>query len=309
MDTPEITEPVVAKRSIFDNVRKLFFTLCVLAILLFALRYVLAPLMAAKTTTVDNAAVESLEKRVSTLESALAELKTAPASAAAPNVDLTAIENRIATLENTSAAKANAAENSAGEPLTPPPHSAQDQAELATLKAEIENLKKADHAYVRSLILSGELHKAVSEGRSFGTELRLLVELRPDLEPSLAPLKEYAPLGLPTFAELGNEFTQSLSKALSPKEKNSSLSDNLRSLVKIRKIGAEQTGSDDHAILARAEAQMKNNNLANAIKEVSTVSDASKPAFAAWLAHANAYVIATDRLNALNTAIAAPIAP
>lgn len=300
MDEQPIDEQQQSKRrSVLSSLRGMLLTLMILGLLWVCLRYVLAPIVMNNQPSGDSSA---LEERVAALEKEVSELKAAPVSEAGSS-DLSMLQERVQMLEN-----AKPADNAAVIENQTPPAPPIGTAEVERLKADVEELKKTDHAYVRSIILINQLQDALREGRPYGSELTALKTLRPEMNEKLEPIAPFVILGVPTYASLKREFKASIDKALNVKTDEKSFRDNLRGLVKIRKIG-QQTGSDDQSIIARADARLEEMNLVEAVKELESLSEPAKKAFEPFLAHAKAHLTAQDVMNHLNAQLADKIAP
>ena len=76
-----------------------------------------------------------------------------------------------------------------------------------------------------------------------------------------------------------------------------------KSAISIRRIGADATGDEPAAVLARAEAALNQGDLAAAIKEVESLPAPSRDAFAGWLADAQARASANDTLSKLESTV------
>jgi hypothetical protein len=257
------------------------------------MRYIMLPNIfkdeATPPATTTAALPNDLEERIHTLETELAALKDATPSA----TDLSPLEARITALENKPATEA------APTVIT----SNINNEELAALKQEVEALKKADHAYVRSIIVFGQLQETVRAGKPYRGELQALQDIRPALKEVLLPLETNATIGIATLEQLNSQFKTAVTPALNPNDTKKSLTNNLRSLVKIRKIGEEQQGDDDEAILARAEAKLKKGDIAETIKETQQLSPKALAAFDAWQQNAKQHLLALNALENINNAL------
>ena len=177
--------------------------------------------------------------------------------------------------------------------------------DIEALKAEVQKLKSTNHGSIRSLILIGQLQDAIRAGRPFASEVTTLVALRPDMKEMLAPLTQASFTGIATFDGLKIQFAQAIAPALAPTGNEKSLTQNLRSLVKIRKVGEGQKGQDDDAIIARAEAKLAKGDVAAALQETSNLSPRAAKGFSAWQERAETYLAAQGALAALQPKIAA----
>jgi hypothetical protein len=80
-----------------------------------------------------------------------------------------------------------------------------------------------------------------------------------------------------------------------------------KSAVSIRRVGADTTGSEPSAVLARAEADLEQGNLATAIKEIEAMPAPARDAFAGWLDGARARASASDTLTKLQSTVLASL--
>lgn len=288
-EIPPASEPTISKRrSIIATVKGLMFTLAILASLWFALRYVLTPLVLDKEIVENPVNDSSLEDRVSALEEKLAEI----ALPATSEIDVSGLADRLSALEKGTAAGDAATVSATAE-------------EITQLKVDIEKIKSEEHAYVRSILLSSQLQDAIRTGRPFEDELSALVELRPEMKKTLDLLQPHSATGIATLPQMQEQFSRAIEPALTLKGSDKSLMSNLRSLVKIRKIGESQQGKDDEAIIARAEARLKKGHVAEALKETESLSKAAATQLEPWQARAKAYLTAQTAIEKLQKSITA----
>jgi hypothetical protein len=80
-----------------------------------------------------------------------------------------------------------------------------------------------------------------------------------------------------------------------------------KSAISIRRIGADATGDEPGAVLARAEAALKQGDLAAAIKEVESLPAPAREAYAGWLDDTRARASANDSLSKLESMVLASI--
>ncbi len=282
---------------IIIRLRRMAVTLALLAIVWGVMQYMVLPsiITGEPANPISSPAISSgLEERISLLESQVTDLKESP-TVTTTSVDFSPLEARISALETKPVPEVA--------PAATVITSTINNEELAALKQEVETLRKSDHAYVRSIIVFGQLQQAVRAGKPYQLELQTLENLRPELKESLSPLADTALIGIATLEQLTAQFKAAITPALNPDDMQESLTNNLRSLVKIRKIGEEQQGGDDEAILARAEARLKKGGLAEAIKETQQLSPEALAAFEAWQHNAKQHVLALDALVNLNQAL------
>lgn len=284
----QVEEPV-KKRSVLAPLKGFLFTLVVLAVIWFALRYVLTPLMLPKEVAEAPASTTiptNAEARIAALEEKITALENKTSEA----VDLAPLEARIAALENAPKVTGEAANGAKRE-------------DIEALKAELDTIKTEENRTVRSLILVGQLQDAVRAGCPFSGELTALITLRPELKETLTPLVGASATGIATLDQLKEQFAQTINPALIPQTEEKSLSQNLRSLVKIRKVGSEQKGTDDESIIARAEAKLNKGDVAGALQETQSLSPRVINGFAAWQERTETYLAAQGALSSLQASL------
>jgi len=159
------------------------------------------------------------------------------------------------------------------------------------------------------LLVVGQLREAIDRGDPYDIELRAARRIAPAEEaPSLDALTASASTGVARrdalvadfpalasaivraeFAPDGNFWQRALNK--------------LTALVNIRRI--DGTGADTAAIVARAEARVKDGDLAKAVQELSALQGAPAQVAAPWLKSAGARVAADRTLSQLAATAAA----
>ncbi|TAF15487.1 MAG: hypothetical protein EAZ74_01590 [Alphaproteobacteria bacterium] len=77
----------------------------------------------------------------------------------------------------------------------------------------------------------------------------------------------------------------------------------MRAWVVIRKVGAQHKGTDDAAIIARAEAWMQEGDVPHALEEVQRLTVHAAPYFAQWRAQAHRYDAAYRLLDSMEHAM------
>jgi hypothetical protein len=161
-------------------------------------------------------------------------------------------------------------------------------------------------------IAFANLRNAVTAGRPYAAELAALKSLVPD-PGDLGALPSHAETGIPTVAALADTLTKlaGTSAAPPPTPAGTSILDSMmasaKSAISIRRIGADATGYEPAAVLARAEAALKQGALEAAIKEVETLPAPSRDPFAGWLDDARARASANDSLSKLESTVLASL--
>lgn len=177
--------------------------------------------------------------------------------------------------------------------------------ELTELKNQLTSVASRGSHEVAVITSFTQMKEAAMAGKPYRTELARLQRLtqdRPSVQPLLAALDAAAEKGLPTRHALLEAFDTTVPQALSG-GKAGFLGNNLKSLIRIRKVGAEQLGSDDEAVIARAENMLENGDMAGCLKELARLSPPAATAFASWAARAEGYRKAQDSINALEIAL------
>ena len=208
--------------------------------------------------------LDALETQLLTLQTELSKRQESP------KVDVSALEAKIEALET----KLNAVQNS--------PSSTANLQHIALLNGLTE------------------LQKSIGRGASFTQELAQLKQLakgRASTLGLLADLEQFAPNPAPTVQSLWNAFADAMD-AREQARADGTLLGNLRSLVRIRKVGSP-AGSDDDAIIARAENALVEGEVSASIVELSQLSVDAAPLFRSCLEAALAYQKLHTTLDAL----------
>lgn len=184
-------------------------------------------------------------------------------------------------------------------------------ARIAKLEAALADVAAQGATGTKSAaaaITFANLRAAVSEGRPYATELVAVETVLPDQDDLMA-LAAHAETGIPTAAQLTRSFQAakeaSLAAASGPVDDSfvGNLLASAKSAVKIRRIDAAPTGDDARAMLARAETELKQGALAEAVKEVETLSGPPRQAMEPWLNQARARIAADATLRNMETAL------
>jgi hypothetical protein len=286
MTEEESPPPTRSSYRPMDSVKRLGVTFIVLGVIWLVLKYA-GPSLVGGSAAPPAPAVQRIE--------------TLPAPSSAPDTArIDALEARIKALEErpTQAAPvADARVSDLSEQLS------SQQGAVADLKKSIDD----GNRHLAALTLFGQLKEAVLHGDSYRRELHeftALMQGQDAFVPLLAKLTPAAENGLPTVSTLQNEFAEAMNKALSPK--SDTWSATMHTLIRVRKVGAEQKGGDDEAVLARAEAKLQAGDVALALKELEPLSPPAAEAMAAWKKQAASYVDAKEALNALQVALFKP---
>jgi hypothetical protein len=155
-------------------------------------------------------------------------------------------------------------------------------------------------------IAFANLNDAVSAGRPYAAELAAIQPLLPDAA-SLDDLATHASKGIPTLSELTQDFTDIAEAAAPPPQAGGSFVDSViasaKSAITIRRIDADATGNEPDAVMARAQDDLKQGELDDAVAEVDGLPPTVRDAFAGWLEKAHARLAADETLAKLEGAV------
>jgi hypothetical protein len=225
---------------------------------------------------------------------------------------LEALQGEVAALKAKLGALAEA--NLAGDSSDLAPQLTTLDQRIAKLEAALPDLSTAA-ARAKSgaaAIAFANLRDAVAAGRPYAAELAVLRSLTPDLG-DLGALPAHAEAGIPTVAELARSLQKvaETSAAPRPAPAEASFLDSMiasaKSAVTIRRVGADTTGTEPSAVMARAEAALQQGDLTAAIKEIEAMPAPSRDAFADWLEDARTRASANDTLTKLESAVLASL--
>ncbi len=235
------------------------------------------PAMAARTDALEKSIpslrgdLGNLRAQSDKLAAALGALKAAPQASGSP-VDLSGINDRIAELERTVRAQG---------------------AQIAQEGEKIAASKAADDLPLRRLVAASLLDVAVRHGDPYQTLLATAKSLSANAD-DLKPLDTFAATGVPTPFALNRELLTLVPK-LSPAPPEDStastgIMDRLKAgatkLVRIERTDA--VGNDRSAVVARVTAAALHNDLADARRELGTLSPSDRAPAQAWLDKAEA---------------------
>lgn len=288
-----------------------------------------AGLLPSRGSGKDNSAdIAALNAQIDGLKQSVAKLAAAPA--AKPDDALVA---RIAALE-TAAANGTSASGSASAA------SAGDDQKIASLSAEVDQLKAdlgkatqsqatsdaevgkrlddaekklnqpSQESAVARAIAAAALKAAIDRGGPFRPELDTFANVAPD-DPAVADLKNFAQTGVPSRADLIRQVTDvatAIVATTQSNDPNQSWSDRLmssaQSLVQVRPVG-NVSGDGVDAITARFEDKVKNGDLPGAVTEWNSLPEPAKSASAAFKQSLEARIRVEDLVSdALSKAIA-----
>ncbi|HKS18528.1 MAG TPA: hypothetical protein VJS63_04880 [Bradyrhizobium sp.] len=226
------------------------------------------------------------------LTSAINDIRAAPRDGAAAAIDLSAVNERITKIED--------ATRSQGAEI------AQQRAKIADIKAaeaKPADARPADDLPLRRLVASALLDVLVRVGDPYMAALDATKSLA-DRADALKPLDVFATSGVPNVNALCRELITIVPKLSPPQPENppttgTGIVDRLQAgaakLVRIQR--ADAVGDDRGSIVARVTAAALRNDLAEARRELNTLSAADRAPAQAWLDKADARdaALATSR--------------
>ena len=258
-----------------------------------------------------DAKIGDLEQKLQgKIDSALA------AQQAASTTDLKDVQKELEALKAKLGALAEA--HLAGDTSDLAPQLTTLDQRIAKLEAALPELSTAIDRSAASAksgaaaIAFANLRNAVAPGRPYAAELAALKSLIPD-PGDLGALPLHADTGIPTTAALAGTLTKlaETSPAPPPAPAETSILDSMvasaKSAISIRRIGADTTGDEPTAVLARAEAALSQGDLAASIKEVESLPAPARDALAGWLDDAKARASANDSLSKLESTVLASL--
>lgn len=156
--------------------------------------------------------------------------------------------------------------------------------------------------------VAARISSALEPGLPFTSELGLLAPLAQGdakLGEIIAALQPYAQTGVASRASLAASFPAVAKAALADDLADDSFGERLlgkiKSLVSLRRVGADVPGDAVEAKLARAEAALEAGDLAKAVDLVKSLPPQTAKATSAWLARAEAHLAAKRAVDQLSS--------
>lgn len=282
-----------------------------------------------------NGRLDDLDKRVRALADTAAQATAAPAPTtehppAASDPDVAALRSRVEALESKPVPANDTAEKdvaalrieiatlrSALQALDQTVSGQKEQAgaladavekaKAASTQMSADEKKTLAAAHASAVIgIAARLSAALESGHPFPSDVALLAPLAQDdkkiaaLATALQPL---AQTGLATRAALSADFPAVAKTAMADDLADDSFGQRvlgkLKSLVSLRRVGADVPGDTVEAKLARAEAALKGGDLAKAVDLVKSLPENAGRAAAPWLARAEAHLAAQQAVDQL----------
>jgi len=176
--------------------------------------------------------------------------------------------------------------------------------EMQTIKARLDAMQAASTQQLSALTEFGIMKDAALRGEAFVIPLNQMNPwVQDDARVILDQLKPYAETSVATAPILQNRFHTLLPQALHPNRHPDSWTANLQSLITIRKIGEQQQGKEDEAVIARAEAKIDRSDIDGGMRELGGLSPSAAAVMAPWLKDAQAHAQVAALMNALQLAL------
>ncbi|MBC7907142.1 MAG: hypothetical protein H7Y60_10400 [Rhodospirillaceae bacterium] len=246
-------------------------------------------------------ALAPLENRLTQNEAALRALQAQPQVPARLVDEVDALSKEVTELKKTSA----------------------DAAAVLRLADRVEKVEagfrdmQARRSSASAMMLAvGQLREALAKAMPFDAELRAVRALGgqdAEVLPVLDALKPRAVTGIPTAPVLTARFT-ALAPAIVratvlPQDQSwwRQTMDRFTSLVTVRREDGDAAGPQPAAIVARAEADLRLDDLAGAVTEVETLTGGPADQAANWLADAKARLAADKAVSELTAHVVASV--
>jgi len=251
-----------------------------------------------------DAQIAELQHRLDEMDARFKTLQDTPAAAGKPSDD-SATQVKIAALQASLDALTQAHSLEAGDAAHLTEALRKQEEDIATLKTQLADTQAKSLRRLSLMAAFGTLKDAAQRGESFAEPLQQMNDLAKDDAPIQALLTQLAPYakdGAATLPMLQSQFEAAIPQALAPDNSNT-LMHHLQSLIRIRKVGEQQTGGSDEAIIARAEAKLNRGDVKAGADELATLSPPAAAAFATWVGKAQAFLLVQNTLAGLQPAL------
>jgi hypothetical protein len=189
---------------------------------------------------------------------------------------------------------------------------------LNALQQDVQGVVKGEEerkATAGRIVLSLELanlKRAIDRGRSYATELAAARKLS-DGSIDLTPLSRFADTGVPTLAQLREDFKPVAFKIIDAEQQpaDGSLVDRLlagaKSVVRVRKISHESDDKSVEAIVGRMETALNEDRLDDVIEQAKTLPPAAQDAARDFVAKVEARNTVDRALTSVETQLKASL--
>ena len=190
---------------------------------------------------------------------------------------------------------------------------------VAGLETKLEAMSKRDEERqanadrVVAALQLANLKRALDQGKPFGEALADVEKAAGGLI-DVAPLRAYREKGVASVTELTTQFRQVARTVLEAEQDKAQTStvdrllQSAKSVVQIRRVGADVQGDTAEALLARAEHNLKTGDLDTAAKEMKALKPELRGAAQAWLDQLDARVTVDRALKTIEDKLKTSIA-
>jgi hypothetical protein len=189
---------------------------------------------------------------------------------------------------------------------------------ISTLQQDVQGVVKGEEERKQTagrIVLSLELanlKRAIDRGHGYAAELAQARKLS-DSSVDLAPLARFADTGVPTLAELRQDFKAVAFKIIDSEQQpaDGSIMDRLlagaKSVVRVRKVSHESGDKSVEAVVSRMEAALNTDRLDDVIAEAKTLPPAAQDAAGDFLAKVEARNAVDRALTSVETQLKASL--
>lgn len=177
-------------------------------------------------------------------------------------------------------------------------HSLEEKIKL--LEEEQNKAEEKADARLAALVAFSQLKEALTSGKPYKEPLDQLRKIIGNNQKAIELLSTFEAdpeSGITTPAQLKIKFAPLIKQALADKDE-SALLRILHKFITIRKVG-EQTGSDDEAILARAEIKLANDDFKATLGLIEQLSPAAREVFNGWVADTQVWLNCQENIPLL----------
>jgi Mitochondrial inner membrane protein len=190
---------------------------------------------------------------------------------------------------------------------------------VAGIETRLETMSKRDderQANSERIVVSlqlANLKRVMEQGKHYGDALAEVEKVAAGLV-DLAPLKAHRDKGVMPTAELTAQFRQLTRNVLEAEQDQGQTStvnrllNSAKSVVQIRRVGADVQGDGAEALLARAEHHLKSGDLVTAAKEMKALKPELRSVAQGWLDQLEARVTVDRAVKAIEDKLKTSIA-
>ena len=183
-------------------------------------------------------------------------------------------------------------------------------ADIGTLRSDVATLnERATDPRAAFALAVGQLREDVLAGDGYSEALATAESLAPedaDSRQALAALRPWETDGVATRTRLADALNAAAYRAVEESRRDTAEGwfdktvAELASIVSIRRVDGESGGSTADDVTARAEARLRQDDLAGAIEEMASLTGAAAEAAAGWLEMARARLAAEQAVDTLS---------